>query len=124
MAPPRTPLTPGDLCYYHDPGTKRQCTVIIEAMLEGNPPRRYQCTDLDSGNEFWTFGCWLSPILVDEEPWSNVENETLGISEKCNRTSEEPPEKISKNRFADLSDAQLDEMATNRISKHTQQQTT
>ena len=129
MAATRTTLSVGDMVYYHDPGSQRECTVVIEAILEGYPPRRYQCTNLDTGTSFWSYGCWLKPILVDDEPfsWTQLEDETLCVKPiEVSHVSEENeirPPACKQARFVDLTDEQLDRMAADRVSKNTQQQT-
>ena len=123
MAAPRSPFSVGDLAYYHDPGSQRQCTVLIEAILEGYPPRRYQCTNMDTGNSFWSYGCWLIPILVDNKPWNELSQDILDPT-SCDTPGESQPQAPKKARFVDLTNEQLDQMASSRISKHTQQQTT
>ena len=122
MASTRSPLSVGELAYYHDPGSSRECTVLIDAILEGYPPRRYQVTNVDSGASFWSYGCWLRPILVDNKPfsWSQLEDENLSLHQKEAVKDSRP---LKKARFMDLTEEDLDKIASDRVSKNTQQQT-
>ena len=117
-------LQAGQIANYWKPGFEKQQTVIVVSVVEHERPHKYQVMDLDTMEESWSLGCWLSLAHPEIQPgsneWMEMETEMLTGSEA------KAPAPVQVNRparFVNLTEDDLNTLAAQRVSSNTKEQT-
>ena len=114
-------FTVGQFAIFTKPGQIDRTVIISEVNItNATNARQYRIVDWETGHSFLTFGCWLKKVPeVDQQAVDNLIQDDIEMDDQPAPKSNT----FTKERFVEIDENELDNLAANRLSHNTKEQT-